>query len=356
MMKKIRLGIIRADTHAYYYSIMMQKCDPMLLLENNHVVHHYASSIYRPEKITCPEVPGFEIHAIYDENTEAAKLFSKTFFNKPQVYDNFEDMIGSIDAVFIADCDFSGSDHLKFAEPFLKKSVPTFVDKPFASRLEDAKAIVKLAKKHKALLFNASILSYVPAADQFKNRFSEISSTFYPVPDNPASIPVGLGVIKGVGGAFSQELSGKGVTGGIGDRMAYIIHGVSLALNLFGKDIEWVEAMGSLPLEFLHLHTKRGIEIMIMNNAVDIFPESCSFYASAYSKYGAVHSGPIGDPQFLGGGKKILEIFKKMLKTGKTPVDYNDFILHIAIIEAGQTAQQKRKRVYIDDLYNIEED
>lgn len=353
MAGKIRLGIIRADTHAYYFGMMMQKCDPIKLMNNNYVVHHYASSIYRPEKITCPNVSGFEISAIYDSDVNAAKKFSETFMNKPQVFDNYKDMIGNIDAVFIADCDFSGSDHLKFAEPFLKNSVPTFVDKPFASKLEDAKAIVKLARKHKALLFNASILTYVPAAEQFKNRFTEISSTYYPVPDEPAPIPIGLGVIKGVGGAFSQELAGKGVTGGIEDRMAYIIHGVSLALNLFGKDIEWVEAMGTLPLEFLHLHTKSGIEIMIMNTSVDIFPESCSFYASAYSKYGAVHSGPIGDPQFLGGGKQILEVFKKMLKTGKPPVDYDDFVLHIAIIEAGQRAQQKGKRVNIDDFISL---
>ena len=29
--KKIRLGVIRADTHAYYYGIMLEKCDPLRL-------------------------------------------------------------------------------------------------------------------------------------------------------------------------------------------------------------------------------------------------------------------------------------------------------------------------------------
>lgn len=350
-MKKVRLGIVRADTHAYYFGMMLDKCDPILLQKYSYVVHHYASSIYRPDLMTVPKVVGFEIAAVYDSNPAAAKKFSETFYNRPLVCDKLDDMIDKIDAVFISNCDGSGVDHLKLAEPFLKKGIPTYIDKPFASRLDDAKAIVKLANKHKTLMFNASILSYVPAADHFKQRFAEIASTFYPVPARLAPLPLGLGVVKGVGGAFSQELSGKAVSGGIEARMAYIIHGVSLALNLFGKDIEWVEAMGTLPLEYLHLHTKSGVEIMIMNTSVDIFPESCSFFASAYSKYGAIHTGPIGDPEFLGGGQKILEIFKKMLKTGVAPVSYNEFILHIAIIEAGQVAQKKGSRVYIEDIW-----
>ena len=91
---------------------------------------------------------------------------------------------------------------------------------------------------------------------------------------------------------------------------------------------------------------------MILNTSTDLFPESCSFYASAYSKFGAVHSGPIGDPQFLGGGQRILQILKEMINTGKPPIDYHDFIKPIAIIEAAQLAQKKGKRVFLEDVLN----
>ena len=87
-----------------------------------------------------------------------------------------------------------------------------------------------------------------------------------------------------------------------------------------------------------------------MNTSVDIFPETCSFYASAYSKFGAVHSGPIGDPEFIGGGQRIVELFKKMVNTGKPPVAYEEFILDIAVIEAGQIAQKKGTGVYMKDI------
>ncbi len=41
-MKKIRLGMVRADTHGYYFAMMLDKCNPLLLQKYNYVVHYYA--------------------------------------------------------------------------------------------------------------------------------------------------------------------------------------------------------------------------------------------------------------------------------------------------------------------------
>jgi predicted dehydrogenase len=280
------------------------------------------------------------------------KTFAQVFMNKPRVCERLEDVAQGVDAVFISNGERDGSDHLKLAEPFLKRGLPTFVDKPFSSNVRDAQAIVKLAEENKAPIFNASILTHVPMAECFKRRFAEIDHTYYPVPDEKPDIPVGLGVIKGVGGTFSQELAGKGAAGGLEDRMAYLIHGVSLAINLFGSDVEWVEAMGEAPLEYLHLHMRSAREVMIVNTSTKIFPEACNFYASAFSKYGAVHSEAIGDPQFIGGGKRILEIFREMARTGKAPTPYRDFVRHIAVIEAGVLAQKQGRKVKLSEVWD----
>ena len=352
-MKKIRLGLVRcSDIHGYYYGVMLAKCDPMLLLDKYYIVHYYASNIYDPKKLTAPKVPGFEIVKVWDYDHEKAKTFSEVFLNKAQVCDKLEDMTSGIDAVFISNGEKDGSDHLKLAKPFLEKKIPAFIDKPFSSKLKDARSIVKLAEKNRVPIFNASILSYVPMADYFKQRFGEIGHTYYPVPDEKADAAVGLGVVKGVGGTFSQELAGTGVkSGGLSERMAYLIHGVALSLNLFGSGVEWVEAMGAAPLEYMHLHLLSGVEVVILNTSTKIFPEACSFYASVYSKYGAVHSNAIGDPEFIGGAERILNIFKKMVLSGKPPVSYRNFLEQIAIIEAGVLAQKKGTRVYLKDIW-----
>ncbi len=349
-MGNIRLGFVRADTHAMYYGIMLQECDALLLQKTNYVVHHYAGNIYDPKVMTMPRVAGFEIAGIYDYEFDNAKAFSDIFHGKPVAYQNLEEMTEGVDAVFIADCDGGGGDHLKLATPFLKKGIPTFVDKPFALTLEDAVAIVKLAKENDTLMFNSSILTYVPAAAHFRDRYQEFTDTYWPIPADE-SRDVKLGLIKGVGGAFSQELSGTAPAAGLEGRMAYIIHGVALAFHLFGNGVEWVEAMGEQPLEYFHLHLTSGVDVMILNNSTEVFPETCTFYASAFGKFGVIHSGPIGDPEFLGGAAKILEIFREMIQTKKAPKDYDLFVEPIAVIEAGQLAQKEGHRVYLKDVW-----
>ena len=116
--------------------------------------------------------------------------------------------------------------------------------------------------------------------------------------------------------------------------------------------MEWVEAMGKLPLEYFHLHLTNGVDVMILNSSTEVFPETCSFFASGYGKFGAIHSGPIGDPQFLGGAAVILQMFHDMCKTSKAQKKYQSFIEPIAVIEAGQLAQKENRRVSIDEIWN----
>ena len=124
----------------------------------------------------------------------------------------------------------------------------------------------------------------------------------------------------------------------------------ALALNLFGSDVEAVGAMGALPLEYLHLHMKSGKEVMVLNTSIEHFPERCNFYAAGYSQFGAVTSNPIGDFEFIYGGQKILQNFKKMILTGRPPRDYDNMLLHIAIVEAAQIAQKRGTRVPLADV------
>ena len=358
---KIRLGMVRCDTHGYYFGLFMQKFAPDLLVKRNKIVHYYATDWYDPTKCILPKINDFDIVACYDSDRQTAEDFSEVFCGTPKPCKSLQEMSDMVDAVYVADCDGGGGDHLQLASPFIKRGIPTFVDKPFASNLKDAKAIVRLAHKHKTPVFSSSILSQVPAADAFKSRFQEItpkaanwtelSQAAVGMQCSPNDVTRIMGVVKGVGGAMSQEnLGERDQLGGIEDRLAYIIHGIAIALNIFGNGVEWVEAMGSLPLEYLHLHLKNQRDVIVLNPGVDVFPERCSFYVEAYSKMGAIHSGPIGDPHFLRGGYRILCKFRDMIRTGKLPTAYEDILEQIAIVDAGQIAQKTGRRVYIADV------
>ncbi len=328
-----KLAVLRCDTHAYWYGALYQRPEPLLFRQHNHVCHHYFTDIYDPTKWTVPFVNGFQIARCWDYERDRAERFATTFGGTGTVCETVAEATEGVDAAFIADCNDDGSDHLKLARPFLEKRIPLFIDKPFAGTLADAQAIVKLAVEYETPLYSASLLSWIPAMKQFRRRFEEID-------------PVGLVVAKGVGAG-----------------LAGIIHGVALAQGLMNRVHKakpsraavWVECMGELPLEILRVHYADGREALILNTSVDVFPRSCAFYAAAYSKVGALHSGPFSDFEFMAGGERILKRFRKMLRTSRPPVPYDALLEKIAIVEAGRLAQSEHRRVEIGEVWPGEE-
>ncbi|MBI4028418.1 MAG: Gfo/Idh/MocA family oxidoreductase [Verrucomicrobia bacterium] len=345
--KNIRLGLIRCDTHGYWYGPFLAPCDPLLLEKHDHEVHHYFSKIAHADQLRVQPVSGFELVKVWDADPVRAANFAKTFLGTAQVCTSLKEMAKDIDAAFIADCGGDGADHVQLARPFLERGIPTYVDKPFANNLQDARILLNLAKKHRTSVMSASLLEHLPVVKRFRARFEEIA-------------PVGLVVAKG--------LSGYGLAG--------IIHGIGLARGLLGDGVEWVQAMGESELApnatpennrsyvkwkygkrfvaptFLHMHYRTGQEGLVINTSSDIFPDECWFYASAFSKRGAIHSPPMGDPEFLAGGEVIVRLFKQMVLTGKPTVPYESLLEKIAIVEAGRLAQKRGGPVHLKELLN----
>jgi predicted dehydrogenase len=339
MPRKIRLGLVRCDTHAYHFMAMLQKCDTALLHQNDRITWHYFSDIWTDELIKLPHVPGFELVKVWDADPRKARTFAETFLNAPAVCGTLEEATRDIDAVFISDCTLEGKDHLQLAAQFLKKGIPTFLDKPLAFTLKDALEIVRLAKKHGAPLLSASSLSFNPIADRFKDRFPEIGQ-------------VGLGIVKNCGCSLSMEnQGGRGcVFATEEETWPYVVHGIALALNIFGTGVEWVRCMGGLPWEYLLMHLGGGREVLVINTSFALFSESFDLYAHAYSNKGVIHTPAIGDPQYIPGAVRLLENFKRMIRTGKLPLSHAEMLEIMYVMEAGRVAQRTGKVVFIKDI------
>ena len=344
--RNIRLALLRCDTHGYWYGPFLAKCDPALLVRHNPVCHHYFADMGDPGRLHSPHVPGFEIVRCWDADFQQAKTFAETFLGKPKPCRTIQEATEGIDAAFIADCSGDGHDHVKLATPFLKKGIPVFMDKPFAPTYRECCKLIDLAKANKTIIMSASLLEYNPTAKLFRKRFTEID-------------PVTLVVAKGVGGAG----------------LAGVIHGIALVRNLLGDGVESVQAMGTTPMapgsapelnskkstvvenghmvspmRYLELRYKNGQQAIVINTSIDTFPERCDFYASAYSKGGAIHSPAIGDPEFLAGGEVIVKLLRKMLRSGKPTVSYDSLREKIAIVEAGRKSVKLGRPVYLKEI------
>ena len=334
-MKTIRLAIIRVDLHAFWYAPFMVKCDLIKLREHSSVCHRFFADMWRPDSaLVIKRQPGFRLVNVYDgtpDNDDRPLKFLETFTDQPRLCTSLEEATEGVDAAYIADCSRDGSDHLKLASPFLKKGIPTFVDKPFASTVKDAKALIALAKKHRAPLMSVSLLSHTEQVKWLLKRKDEIG-------------PWSLGLIKGANGWGTQS----GYEG--------ICHGVAMALATFGYGVDWVQCMGNLPQEFMLLHYPDGRQIMVMNTAGEI--SGTGFRVQVWGQNSTANlpanneliSEPISDPEMLSATAEIVKIFKKMVHTRIPPNPYEDILEWVRIIEAGRRSQLQSKRVYLSQV------
>ena len=336
MAKAIRVGLIRCDTHAAYYAALIDNHDPLMFRgpdinrsgssvhswQNGGAYFYHYLNYGNPRLMTAPKVPGFKITKMWDENREPAEMLSEVFYGKPEVCDSFEDVSDDVDMVFIADCNGDGSDHLKLATPGLGKRVPTFIDKPLAHDIKDARAIFDLAKKRRTPVLSLSILRSVPEATMFARRLSEVGDL-----------------------AFGQVRGGS-------SHMAGTIHAISLSQHVFGNSVKTVQAMGRDGSEFIHLgygenpnRPSRGV----MLNCDAGTTWHCAFYVSAYGSEGAIHSGPISDFVFPKGAAINMQLAKKMVRTGRSPVSYAEMLENIAVATAARKSHKRGKVINLSD-------
>jgi predicted dehydrogenase len=362
--KPIRLAIVRCDSHAYWYAPFFGEIDVERLgsfssdAPTRQSIYHYGTKVGNYRQLSIEPVAGFEVTKVFDAvgdrdgmNTDPKLLqygtypgrgeeFAKTFAKPPVVCHTIEETATDVDAVFLADSSSpkEGADHPTLARPFLEKGIPCFVDKPFSLGLADGKAMIDMAKQNGTALMSVSLLSHTETGNLFKNRIAEL-----PEP--------GLLVVKGAG-----------------FRQGAVIHGLSLALAMFGGGVKSVECMGLSPgdikshwnlanpdycLEHILLLYPDDRQAIVMNTGW--YPPTSEFYCSVYSKKGVIHSDGIGDQEFLSAGTPIIEMFRKLVQTGKPVVPYDDILEAIAIIDAALLAQKEGRRVAMEEVWQRED-
>ena len=138
----LRLGIVDLDSsHSVEFSRRFNHAgvDREQWVNGAQVVAAWSGgSLMAPERI-----PGFQAEL---ENIGVA------------IVDSYEQLIEQIDGVLILS--LCGNCHLEKARPFLEAGIPTFVDKPFACSISDARKIIEIAQQNQTTLLNSSALRF----------------------------------------------------------------------------------------------------------------------------------------------------------------------------------------------------
>tara|TARA_B100000809_G_scaffold249514_1_gene280957 strand:- start:1033 stop:2109 length:1077 start_codon:yes stop_codon:yes gene_type:complete len=330
---KVRIGIIRCDTHAFWYAHLFERPDPELMRLNHRGCHYYFHEPDNPCQERFAPPAAMAITRVFDPvDPAAAKTLSETFGGRPRVCDSVDEASDDVDLVYVADCDYGGEDHLELARPGLTKGVPHFIDKPFAHTLADARAMIALAQAHDTVLMCASLMSYSPHLERFRGRFADIA-------------PVRSVVVYG------------------GWRLAILYHVISLIQNVMGPGCEWVECMGPDDLNVIRLHYPNGdggTDAIILNS-IDKWPgrhdhesaanvQHCRMDASAYGDGGAIHSPRVGDYLVPYAGLRIVQMADRMARSGVAPIPYAEMLEPMAIIEAARLGRRAGRRVALEEV------
>lgn len=186
--KQIRIGIIGA--------------------ENSHTIGF--GKMFNVEK----NFPGVEVKYVWGETDEfASNAASKGSI--PNIVKDPKEMQGKIDALIVDHR--HAKYHLEAAIPFIKKGIPTFIDKPFCYRVAEGKAFLELARKHGAPVTSYSSIAHSNSTFDIKKQVESMGKINQVVRYGPVDIE------SKYGGIFF-----------------YGVHLVQPLMNMFGEEIEKV--------------------------------------------------------------------------------------------------------------------
>jgi predicted dehydrogenase len=278
----------------------------LLGIENSHSAAYtrlWQGTVSPPEE----RVPGARVVVCLNQNrTDQDADDEKKFLAMLQemgvekVVNRPEDMLGLVDAAAIVSRD--GGEHLRLAEPFLKAGLPTFVDKPLANRLDDARKILALAKQHKAPLFSASAVRYYHEITDWQKNRDE----------------------------YGPVRSGSVWSHASRDMAFYGIHAIEMMNAMWGPGPKWVSAFHSDDKHLAWVGYEHG-------GVYAVHLIRYSYPGFGFTYFGEKKSGT-GVAE-SGGYVPICKLMTQMFHDRKSPLDPAISLESIAILEAMRKSQ-----------------
>jgi predicted dehydrogenase len=231
-----------------------------------------------------------------------------------EIVNSIEELLQKVDVVLLETND--GRRHLEQAMQVFKSGKRTFIDKPIAASLKDAKAIFKAAEMYNVPIFSSSSLRFAKGMSEIKNG--------------------SLGKVKGAD-TYSPMKFEKTHP----DLFWYGIHGVEMLFTVMGTGCKSVQRSIDKDQEVCiakwedgRIGTFRGIK----NGKQD-------YGGTAYGEKGISTLGPYNgyDPLLI----EIVNFFE----TGISPVDKNETLEICAFIEAADLSKKRNGRAV--NLKNI---
>lgn len=287
----LRIGMVggAGAWHARSFSEMFNGYDEEMASKNGYPIYK-------------ARVEGARVTQVWDENEAQAMLLAK-ICKVDRVASNLEEMIGEVDGVIVADD--ATMKHQRRAVPFLKAGMPTMIDKPLSTDIDEAANLIELARKHKSPLMSCSALRYAREVGEFKKTME------------------GLGEI----------LTGNSICSG--DLIYYGIHALEQLYVVVGPGMRCVQNVGESGKDIVVITMKDGRRFL-WSVYRDI---SYLFQMNLYGTKGWREVRVEDSDYFY---SKMLESFMKMVKTKVVPFPPEETLEIVkALVLAKRSAEER---------------
>lgn len=294
------LGMVEGNGHPFSWSAIINgRYDAEAMAECGYpVIPQYLGA--QPKENLG--LPGVQVtHVWCDKPDDAARVGKASYI--PFILDHAEDAIGQVDAVVVA-TDI-GHEHVARCRPFIEAGLPIFVDKPLTDNAEDLRQFIAWHEAGKAFM-STSALRYAKEFRALDSRLSEVGE--------PRLITVTM--------AKSWE--------------RYGIHALEAVYPMLAAGgYTSVSHRGEGDANLMHLQHESGVSVLL-NVISDLY--GAFGHVAVYGTKGALYT-KFEDTFFA--FKMQLEGFVHYLRTGQSPVPFNETVELMRIIIAGIESRER---------------
>lgn len=282
--------------------------------DNSHA-EIFSKLVNKPE-MNRAEAPfaDMKVTAIFGLDKERTRQVAESG-NVERIVESPEQMMGNVDAVMTV---FRHGDlHIKYALPFIEAGIPTWVDKPFAIKNEDARAMLDAAAAHNTLLTGGSTCRYIHDILALKNA----------VRSGSRAGRIGMAVMN-----FPATLENE--YGGI---YFYGAHLAEMAMEAFGYDAKSVVAAETNGM------VSAIVKYDTLQLVLNFLPDCKSNHAILYGDEAVV----CREIDITGCYLKGFEKFAEMLRTGRAPLPPEHLYAPVELMNAIKESYETGDEIYL---------
>ena len=261
------------------------------------------------------EFSDIEVVGVYSYDREAAKKLSDTYGVK--IMESFDEAVGEVDGVIITAR--HGSNHYKYAKPYIASGVPMFIDKPITENGGEAVELMRALKDAGIRFCGGSILPLDKRLIEIARRVREEEGG------------------KTVGGFVRAPIDIKSEYGGF---YFYAQHLVEMVCAVFGYYPDYVSAAMS------DKAVTAVIEYGDIHVTAHFIEKSYKYYIGRFTDKDTEMIDISDDPADERTYTEVSE-FCEMIRGGKGRESREDFIAPVFVMDAIVEAYESGRRVAV---------